>query len=133
MAIGGKRKIQFHPAEGREGESGQLYLRCAAIARTFYRFHCSPPSPLLSQRRVEIVKAVGNPELARNSLLDKERGAFSKVNAAKVLAARREQEGWMERVEEHRSPLLPFEYIYISFCFVRALSNGAQTSASNVS
>lgn len=67
---------------------------------------------------MEIVKAVGNPELARNSLLDKERGAFSKVNAAKVLAARREQEGWMERVEEHRSPLLPFEYIYISFCFV---------------
>lgn len=67
---------------------------------------------------MEIVKALGNPELARNSLLDKERGAFSKVNAAKVLAARREQEGWMERVEEHRSPLLPFEYIYISFCFV---------------
>lgn len=66
---------------------------------------------------MEIVKALGNPELARNSLLDKERGAFSKVNAAKVLAARREQEGWMERVEEHRSPLLPFEYIYI-FRFV---------------
>lgn len=60
-------KSNSTPVE-RKGKSGQLYLRCAAIARTFYRFHCSPPvSPPPSQRCEEDRKGrLGNPELARN-------------------------------------------------------------------
>lgn len=158
LAIGGKRKIQFHP-RGEEGEewttlspgarrSRELFI--ASIAR--HRFPL--PLPNAARRIVKAGWVIRNwleTERARSAGGgrggEKEWGAFSssKVNAAEVLA-RREEEGWMERKGRNIAacllcpPLcirLAFR-IYISFRFVlllyifRVLSNGAQTSVSNV-
>lgn len=69
------------------------------------------------------------PELARNSLLDKERAAFSKVNSRDE----RKKGGGMSQPS---FAIRIYIFRFVSSCcprFVRALSNGAQTSVSNVS